>query len=67
MNKIEHPPKQLTSFLVRCRTMRKGGVRYSVRHIQSGQEVEGEDLGAILAWIEEMRQKHHRPDEEDFG
>ena len=57
MNETEYPPKQLTSFLLRYRSLPKNRVRYYVRHIQSGQEVEGEDLGAILAWMERLRQE----------
>lgn len=56
MEKIERPPNQQTSFLVRFRTLRKGGVRYQVRHIQSGEEVEGDTLEAVLAWLESFRQ-----------
>jgi hypothetical protein len=57
MEKTEHPPKQPTSFLIRLRRLRGGGVRYQVRHIQSGQEVEGNTLEAVLAWVRQFERE----------
>ncbi|MDX2008176.1 MAG: hypothetical protein SFU83_23275 [Meiothermus sp.] len=61
MDKDRRPPNQPTSFLIRLRTQRKGGVRYQVQHIQSGEEVEGDTLEAVMAWLERFRQERGEP------
>ena len=51
----DRSPNQVASFLIRCRTLRKGDVQYHVRHIQSGHEAESENLEAVMTWLESIR------------
>ncbi|MDX2006708.1 MAG: hypothetical protein SFU83_15655 [Meiothermus sp.] len=60
MEKTKSQPKQQTSFMVRCRTLPRGGLRYEVRHIQTGREVETDSLESALAWMEQVRLEPRR-------